>query len=171
MKKLMLVGFVAATLFAFSLAQAGTHVTIKNADDYHNNPAYKARYDHPLTHVIANKNVKVDVTTDTIMHSCCMPASLVVAGKIQNVTTQRIDYVRLIFAFEDKDGRVLHTESMYNYKAVSLNDDAETREILKETPHFTPLAPGDTDTFSMQIPGISLPRYEKVELMTFDQRP
>ncbi len=173
MNKLIAIASFAATVAAFGAgaALAGTHVTIKDSvTDYHQLPSYKAIFDHPLTTVLPNKNLKVAITDDVIQRSCCIPPQLVVAGKITNVTPAPIDYVKLIFAFEDKDGRVLHTERMFNLKAASLNDDAEVQRLLNEKPHFTPLKPGETDTFAFQVVGSELPRYSKVELMTFEQR-
>ena len=63
------------------------------------------RYDHPKTQVVPNDQLQVVVTRDVIMHSCCMPPNLVVSGKITNTSDKPIDYVRLHFAFEDKNGK------------------------------------------------------------------
>ena len=64
------------------------------------------------------------VTHDVIMRSCCMPPNLVVSGKITNTSDKPIDYVRLHLRFEDKSGKILHGESLYNHHAESLADDA-----------------------------------------------
>ena len=98
-----------------------------------------------------------------------MPTQLVVAGTVTNISAQPIDYVKLIFSFENKDGRVLHTESLYNLQAASLNDDLATQRLLDEKPHFTALAPGVSDKFSFEIPIELLPACSKVELVTVEQ--
>ena len=96
---------------------------------------------------------------------------LVVGGRVTNASGQPINYVHLLFAFEDEDGKVLHAESTYNHMAASMADDEEMEQILKEKPHFTPLKPGDSDTFAMSVPVILLPRFAKVELFSNDTRP
>ena len=172
MKKLLMT----AVMLAFaSAAIAATHVDLKPDDDAAN-AAKQARYDkllhdHPKTEPVANPDLKVQITTDRIIRSCCRPPDLVVGGKVTNASKEPIDYVRLLFAFEDEDGKVLHAESTYNHMAVSMADDEEMERILKEKPHFTPLKPGDTDTFSMVVPMIVLPRFNKVELFSNDTRP
>ncbi len=144
-------------------------MVIKDADQASRDAIVKKLRDHPLTQVVPNQNVKVQITTDTIVRSCCMPPQLVVAGSITNVSSKPIDYVKLIFAFEDGDGRVLHTESLYNEKAASLNDDAELQRVLNEKPHFTVLPPGASDKFSFGVPTTLLPRCSKIELVSVEQ--
>ncbi|HVN29904.1 MAG TPA: hypothetical protein VMT64_15515 [Candidatus Binataceae bacterium] len=173
MKKLLMTAVMLA--FASTATLAATQVaTTPDSDAI--NAARQAKYDkllhdHPKTEPIANPDLKVQVTTDRIIRSCCRPPDLVVGGKVTNASKEPIDYVRLLFAFEDEDGKVLHAESTYNHNAVSMADDEEMERILKEKPHFTPLKPGDTDTFSMVVPTIVLPRYNKVELFSNDTRP
>jgi hypothetical protein len=52
-----------------------------------------------------------------------------------------------------------------------MSDDLEIQAILKEKPHFTPIAPGDTDTFTMSVPLPLLPKFDKVELYSSDMKP
>lgn len=119
-----------------------------------------------MTQVVPNDDLRVVITSDVIMRSCCMPSRLVVGGKITNISGRPIDYVRLHFAFEDSNGKVLHGESLYNYHAESLSDDAYIRKILNEKPHFEPIGPGQSDTFRFSIPCVELPRFSKVELFS-----
>ena len=44
-------------------------------------------------------------------------------------------------------------------------------QILKETPHFTVLNPGESDSFAMSVPVVLLPKFSKVELFSNDTRP
>lgn len=167
---------VTALFVSFATAAfAGTRVEMKQnaaAEEAARQRAYdKALHDHPKTEPISNHDLKVAITTDQIMRSCCRPPDLVVVGKVTNITSRPINYVRFLFAFEDKDGRVLHAESVYNHAAESLSDDVQIQEILKEKPHFTPIPPGGTDTFTMTIPVILLPRFSKVELYSNDTNP
>ncbi len=119
MKKLIAVGIFLA-FSASSVTFAGTRVNIKDSDDAKAEADMHIRYDHPKTQVIPNDQLQVVVTRDVIMHSCCMPPNLVVSGKITNTSDKPIDYVRLHFAFEDKSGKILHGESLYNHHAESL---------------------------------------------------
>ncbi|HZC45939.1 MAG TPA: FxLYD domain-containing protein [Candidatus Acidoferrum sp.] len=167
MKKLIAI----ATLLVFSAASAafaGTRVQIKGSEDAAMEADMHARYDHPKTKVVPNDELKVVVTSDVIMHSCCMPPSLVVSGKITNVSDHPIDYVRLHFAFEDKRGKVLHGESQYNHHAESLDDSEYVQKILNEKPHFDPILPGQSDTFGFSISCTELPAFSKVELFSND---
>jgi hypothetical protein len=172
MKKLLI---TALFLTFASAALAGARVEIKPNEDAQE-AARQAAYDkylndHPKTEPVSNPDLKVKITTDRIMRSCCRPPDLVIGGKVTNASKQPINYVHLLFAFEDGDGKVLHAESTYNYKAQSMADDEEMEQILKEKPHFTPLNPGDTDSFSMSIPLLLLPKFAKVELFSNDARP
>jgi hypothetical protein len=167
MKKLIAI----ATFIAFGAASAsfaGTRVEIKDSEQARAVADMHARYDHPKTQVVPNDQVQVVITTDAIMHSCCMPPNLVVAGKITNRSSQPIDYIHLHFAFEDKDGKVLHGESLYNHKAESMSDDENVQKILNEKPHFEPILPGQTDTFGFSISCTELPEFSKVELFSND---
>jgi hypothetical protein len=172
MKKLLM---TALFLTFASTALAGAQVEIKpnaQAQEADRQAAYdKYLNDHPKTEPIANSDLKIKITTDRIMRSCCRPPDLVVAGKITNASAQPINYVHLLFAFEDEDGKVLHAESTYNHKAASMADDEEMEELLKEKPHFTPLAPGDTDSFAMSVPLPMVPKFAKVEMFSNDTRP
>lgn len=162
---------VVATFLAFgvaSVAFAGTRVQIKDSDEAAAEADMHARFDHPKTEVVPNDQLKVEVTRDVIMHSCCMPPNLVVTGKITNVSSRPIDYVRLHFAFEDKDGKVLHGESLYNHHAESLDDDPYIQKVLNEKPHFDPIQPGQSDTFGFSISCTELPQFSKVELFSND---
>jgi hypothetical protein len=172
MKKLLI---TALFLTVATTALAGAQVEIK-PDEQAQNAARQAVYDkylndHPKTEAISNSALKIKITTDRIMRSCCRPPDLVVAGKITNASAQPIKYVHLLFAFEDQDGKVLHAESTYNNKAVSMGDDEEIAQMLKEKPHFTPLNPGDTDSFAMSVPLPLLPKFAKVEMFSNDARP
>jgi hypothetical protein len=167
MKKLIAV----AALIAFGAAGttfAGTRVQIKDSEDAAVQADMHARYDHPKTEVVPNDRLRVVITHDTIMHSCCMPPNLVVSGKITNISGRPIDYVRLHFAFEDKDGKVLHGETLYNHHAESLSDDPYVQKILNEKPHFDPILPGQSDTFGFSISCTELPVFSKVELFSND---
>ena len=165
MRKLAL---AAVTILVACVTTTGYAGTMVNTGPVTNDPAHKAdlkeRYDHPIAQVAANETVKIDIKADAIMRSCCMPSNLIIAGNVTNVGGQPIDYALLTFSFRDKDGRVVYSESMYNEKAASLLDDAEVQAILNEKPHFEPIAPGASDTFSFSIPMVLLPRYESVKL-------
>jgi hypothetical protein len=167
MKKIIVVAIFLA-FGAASVAFAGTRVQIKNGLDAVAEADMHRRYDHPKTQVVPNDQLDVVVTRDVIMHSCCMPASLVVAGRITNVSDKPIDYVRLHFAFEDQNGKVLHGESLYNHHAESLADDAYVQKILNEKPHYSPILPGKSDTFAFSISCTELPVFSKVELFSND---
>ena len=115
--------YAVAIFLAFSAASvtfAGTRVNIKDSEEAAAEADMHRRYDHPKTQVVPNDQLQVVVTRDVIMHSCCMPPNLVVAGKITNTSDKPIDYVHLHFAFEDKNGKILHGESLYNHHAESL---------------------------------------------------
>jgi hypothetical protein len=172
MKKLLM---TALFLTFASMALAGARVEIKPNEEARE-AAHQAAYDkypsdHPRTEAISNSALKIKITTDRILRSCCRPPDLIVAGHLTNASAQPINYVHILFAFEDEDGRVLHAESTYNHMAVSMSDDEEMEQILKEKPHFTPLNPGDSDTFSMSVPLPLLPKFAKVEMFSNDTRP
>jgi hypothetical protein len=159
------------TVGVAGIAVAGTRVDMKDSERARAEADYHARYDHPKTEVINNKDVKIDITRDAIMRSCCMPPNLVVAGTMTNLGARPIDYVRFNFAFENKDGKILHAESVFNHKAESLGDDAAVQRILNEKPHFEPIPPGQSDSFAFSMPLPMLPPYSKVELFSTDMRP
>ena len=172
MRKLLMTALFLA--FA-SAAIAETRVEIKQSPEDQEAARIavieKYRNDHPKTEAINNASLNIAITTDRILRSCCRPPDLVVAGRLTNLSGRPIDWVRLVFAFEDENGKVIHAESVYNHKAESMNDDLEIQQILKEKPHFTPLNPGDTDTFSMSVPLPLLPKFAKVEMYSNDMRP
>ena len=167
MKKLIAIAALVA-FGAAGAALAGTRVEIKDSDQARAEATMHATYDHPRTQVVPNDQLQVVVTDDLIMRSCCMPPHLIVGGKITNVSDRPIDYVRLHFAFEDRNGKVIHGESLYNHHAESLSDDAYIQKILNEKPHFEPIRPGQSDTFRFSIPCIELPTFSKVELFSND---
>jgi hypothetical protein len=167
MKKLVtIVTFLA--FCAATAAFAGTRVAVKSAEDAAQEADMHRRFDHPMTQVVPNDQLQVVVTRDVIMHSCCMPPNLVISGKITNVSNKPIDYVRLHFAFEDKSGKVLHGESLYNHHAESLSDSEYVQKVLNEKPHFDPILPGHSDTFGFSISCTELPEFSKVELFSDD---
>lgn len=172
MKKLLM---TALFLTFASAAFAAARVEIKPNEDAQNaarQAAYdRSLHDHPKTEAISHPGLKIAINTDRIMRSCCRPPDLVVSGHVTNVSQSPINYIRFLFAFEDEDGKVLHAESVYNHRAESLSDDEEIARILKEKPHFTPIKPGDTDTFTMAIPLPLLPKFDKVEMFSNDTRP
>jgi|SRR5579863_1352534 len=170
MKKLIAIATFLAVCGA-GVTLAGTRVQIKDSEQARRDADIHNRYDHPKTQVVKNDDLKIDVTTDQIFYSCCMPPNLVVGGNITNVSPRPINYVRLNFAFEDNSGKVLHGESLYNHKAESMADDENTQRILNEKPHFDPLQPGQTDTFAFSISCTELPRFSKVELFSNDVKP
>ena len=147
-----------------SIALAGAQVEMKQSEAARQEAARKAYYDHPETQVVPSKDVKVVITKDSIMRSCCMPPNLVVAGDVTNITTHPVDYVRMIISFEDAKGKIVHAETIYNMKAASLGEDEDVRRLLNESPHFDPLKPGGSDRFSFSIPTPMLPKFAKVEL-------
>jgi len=167
MKKLIAI----ATCLVFGAASAtfaGTRVDIKDSEQAAAEADMHARYDHPKTQVVPNDQLQVVITHDVIMRSCCTPPSLVISGKITNVSDRPIDYVRLHFAFEDRNGKILHGESQYNHHAESLADDPYVQKILNEKPHFDPILPGQSDTFGFSISCTELPVFSKVELFSND---
>jgi acyl-CoA hydrolase len=165
MRKRALAVAMLLVAYATTAAYAGTMV---NTGPVTNDPAHKAdlkeRHDHPIAQVAANDTVKIDIKADAVMRSCCMPPNLLISGNVTNVGGQPIDYALLTFSFRDKDGKVVYAESIYNEKAASLANDAEVQVILNEKPHFEPLRPGASDTFSYGVPLTIVPKYESVKL-------
>src|SRR5271168_2810278 len=170
MKKLIAIATLLA-LGAAGIAFAGTRVEMKGSLGARQAADLQRRQDHPKTQVVKNDDLKINITSDRIFYSCCIPPRLVVAGKLTNVSPRPIDYVRLNFAFEDKSGKILHAESMYNSKAASMSDDENTQRILNEKPHFDPLQPGQSDTFAFSIICTELPSFSKVELFSNEINP
>jgi len=147
-----------------SMALAGAQVQLQDSETARQAALRKAYYDHPATQVVPSKDVKVVITKDSIMRSCCMPPNLVVAGDVTNITPHPVSYVRMVISFEDVKGKILHAETIYNMKAASLGEDEDVRRLLNETPHFDPLLPGSSDRFTFSIPTPMLPNFAKVEL-------
>ena len=147
-----------------SIAFAGAQVPLQDSETARQEALRRAYYDHPATKVVPSKDVKVVITKDSIMRSCCMPPNLVVAGDVTNMTAHPVSYVRMVISFEDVKGKILHAETIYNMKAASLGEDEEVRRLLNETPHFDPLLPGSSDRFTFSIPTPMLPNFAKVEL-------
>jgi hypothetical protein len=170
MKKLIVIATLLA-LSAAGIAFAGTRVEIKESEQARQAADMQRRQDHPHTQVVENDDLKINITTDQILYSCCIPPRLLVAGNLTNVSPRPIDYVRLTFAFADKSGKILHAESMYNSKAASMSDDLNTQRILNEKPHFDPLQPGQSDTFAFSITCTELPMFSKVELFSSEINP
>ena len=169
MKKLLL---TALFVSVGSVALAGARVDIQPNIEKERRAAYERELnDHPKAQPIENPNLKIKITTDRIIRSCCRPPDLVIGGSLTNASNQPINYVHLLFAFEDGDGKVLHAESTYNHMAASMADDEEMEQILNEKPHFTVLKPGESDTFAMSVPVMLLPRFSKLELFSNDTRP
>jgi hypothetical protein len=172
MKKLLM---TALALTIASTAFAAAQVEIKPSEEAQE-AARQAIYDknlndHPKTEAISHPGLKIAINTDRIIRSCCRPPDLVVSGHVTNVSQQPVNYVHFVFAFEDADGKVLHAESVYNHQAESLSDDEQIERILKEKPHFTPIKPGDSDSFVMDVPLPLLPKFAKVEMFSNDTRP
>ncbi len=167
--------FCAILAFFASPALAGTQLDSARQNDARARAraeqALKRLQDHPRTEVMPNPDLEVNITTDTIMRSCCRPPDLVVIGRATNRSPHPVDYIRFIFAFEDKEGKVVHAESVYNSKAASMGEDAEVERVLNEKPHFTPIPSGHSDTFAMSIPLPLLPNFAKVELYSNDTGP
>src|SRR5580700_3411828 len=103
MKKLLM---TALFLTCASAALAGARVDLKPNDEASRQALYdKALNDHPKTQPIANPDLKFKITTDRILRSCCRPPDLVVGGRVTNASSKPINYVHLLFAFEDEDGK------------------------------------------------------------------
>lgn len=172
MKKLLI---TALFLTFASVALAGARIEIKPSEEAQEAARQAANdsqlNDHPKTEAISHPGLRIAINTDRIIRSCCRPPDLVVAGHVTNVSPRPLNYIHFLFAFEDKDGKVLHAESVYNHMAESLSDDEEIERILKEKPHFTPIKPGDSDTFTMEVPLPLLPNFAKVEMFSNDARP
>ncbi|MFZ1888427.1 MAG: hypothetical protein WAU33_10370 [Candidatus Binataceae bacterium] len=166
-KHIGLIGFTALAVASSAIAAVTVMaaVTVKdNSEAARESAMTHLLYDHPLTQVQQVKDVQVVISTDQIMRSCCMPPNLVVAGKVVNTDSHPIDYVKLIFSFEDAHGKIVHAETVYNARAITMNEDPEVSRILNEKPHFDPLQPGASDHFAFSIPMPMLPRFAKVKL-------
>jgi hypothetical protein len=163
-----LLAFLLLSPFAFS-APTAARVQLMTPSVEKDTAARQALYnrlvhDHPLAEAMPNSRVAVRIMTDRIMRSCCMPPELVIAGKVTNRTAHPLDYVRLRIAFENAIGGNIYAETIYNSKAASMADSPEVERMLNEKPHFTPLAPGTSDTFVFSIPLPLLPKFAKVRV-------
>jgi hypothetical protein len=157
--------FAAALSLAFSsIALAGARLTVKSGGS----PDERRVHDHPLAQVAVNPDVGIQITRDHILRSCCKPPDLIVSGKVTNITPRPIDYVRLVIAMKDANGRVVYTESTYNHGAATLFEDPEIAKILNEKPHFDPIAPGASDNFVFMISLPSLPSYKSTMVLATD---
>ncbi|HKN02249.1 MAG TPA: hypothetical protein VJX23_17190 [Candidatus Binataceae bacterium] len=164
MKRIAAFAALAIGVGIANIALAGAHVELNNAAQAKQEAARRALYDHPATQVVPAKDIKVVITTDSIMRSCCMPPNLVVTGAVTNLAAHPVNYVKFIFSFENADGKIVYAETIYNLKAASMGEDEEVSRVLNEKPHFDPLPPGTTDQFSYTVPTPLLPRFSKVEL-------
>jgi hypothetical protein len=117
----------------------------------------------PKTQLAPSDEVRVEIKTDTVIRSCCAPPTLVVSGAITNTTSQPIDFVRLIFSFQDATGKELLAEDAYNDKAANMGADADLLAVMNEQRTFEPLPPGASDEFTYAVPLPLVPRYERVE--------
>lgn len=154
-----------ALIFGFaSLAAAGAHVRVKPSDE----TRYRRLNDHPRAQPVANQEIKIEITTDDILRSCCKAPDLIVSGKVTNIAPQPIDYIRLIIALKDGNGRVVYTEDTYNHGAVTMFEDPAIAKILNEKPHFDRLVPGASDTFVFTIPTPILPSYKTALVLATD---
>ena len=140
-------------------------------------PSHKAANDEskgmvdaerPIAEIAQNQDVKIAITNDIVLRSCCKPPDLLVSGKLTNITSHPIDYVRLIIAMKDSKGRVVYTEDTHNRGAVTMFEDPQVAKLLNDKPHFDPIAPGAGDTFQFNIPLIVVPRFKSVLVMATD---
>jgi hypothetical protein len=123
---------------------------------------------HPLAQPIASQEVRIDITSDSIFRSCCKPPDLLVSGKVTNLTSRPINYVRLVINMKDAQGRQVYSEDTYNHGAITLFEDPQIAKLLNEKRHFDPLAPGASDTFVFVIPMPLIPRYKSVAIAAGD---
>src|SRR5438445_12346517 len=98
MNKLIFGGLALAVGLALTLAAipvlAGTRVMQGAGEDEARKQASMHKlYDHPKTEAVSNGDVKIRVTTDRIMRSCCQPPDLVINGKITNASPRTVDFV------------------------------------------------------------------------------
>lgn len=145
---------------------AGTRITQqeKAAEAVRADAEYHRLFDHPRVQPVASGDVKMEVTGDKFVRSCCKPPDYLIMGNLWNISSKPIDYVMLKLVFKDKNGNVVYTEDGYNHQAVTLGEDPEIAQVLKESPHFDPLPAGAKDTFYFYIPLPFVPRYASVEL-------
>ncbi len=119
---------------------------------------------HPLAEVVANPQVKIDITSDSVLRSCCRPPDLIVSGKVTNIASRPIKYVRLVITMRDADGRAVYSEDTYNHGAITLFEDPQIAKLLNEKPHFDPIAPGAKDSFVFAIPLPLIPSYKSAAI-------
>jgi len=124
--------------------------------------------ERPAAEIAQNREVRIEITDNTVLRSCCRPPDLIVGGKLTNLTSHPIDYVRLIIAMKDSKGRVVYTEDTHNHGAVTMFEDPQLAKVLNDKPHFDPLAPGAGDTFLFDIPLLAVPNFKSVLVMATD---
>jgi hypothetical protein len=162
MKHVTAVALVAALGFASS-AWAGARIEVHPESAA--SPATDPHDSHPRAQAISTSDLKISVTEDRILRSCCL-TNLVVLGKITNTGSTPIDYVKLLLTFENQGGRIVYIEDTYNHGAVTMFEDPEIAKVLHDRPHFTALKPGQSDTFQFTVPYDWIPPYTKVQLLT-----
>ncbi len=124
--------------------------------------------ERPIAEIAENQDVKIAITINTVLRFCCKPPDLLVSGKLTNITSHPIDYVRLIIAMKDSKGRVVYTEDTHNRGAVTMFEDPQIAKVLNDKPHFDPIAPGAGDAFQFNIPLTAVPGFKSVLVMATD---
>ncbi len=119
---------------------------------------------HPLAQPVANPEVRIEITSDDVLRSCCKPPDLIVSGKVTNLASRPINYIRLVITMRDAGGRTVYSEDTYNHGATTLFEDPQIARLLNEKPHFDPIAPGSTDSFIFSIPMPLIPRYKSAAI-------
>ena len=169
MKKPLLIVVSAVVLGLASFAAAGVQLRLRNQPPPATAVAPIAAVrlgpdGHPLAEIVANPQVRIDITSDNIMRSCCMAPHLIVSGKVTNLASRPINYVRLVITMRDGDGRAVYSEDTYNHGAITLFEDPQIARLLKEKPHFDPIAPGAKDSFVFAIPLPLVPSYKSAAI-------
>jgi hypothetical protein len=157
-------GLAAIVLIALGVCHAETRVSPVEGLSPGAAAAYHKLYDHPVAKVVANPEVKIEISSDKIMRSCCAPPNLAIAGNVTNLSAKPIDYLKLLLTFHDDHGTVVFRDVSYNQKAASMGEDPIVAEALNEKPHFEPLPPGSRDSFTFFIPLPEVPRYQSCRL-------
>lgn len=119
---------------------------------------------HPLAEIVANPQVRIDITSDSVLRSCCRAPDLIVSGKVTNIASRPINYVRLVITMRDADGRAVYSEDTHNHGAITLFEDPQIARLLNEKPHFDPIAPGAKDSFVFAIPLPLVPSYKSAAI-------
>ena len=163
-KHVAIAALLALALTGAARAESGKWVATQDRTVEPANGALPA--DHPKAQAAPSKDLKVKITFDQVLRSCCAPATLVVSGTVTNVSNHPIDYIRFYLSFEDDDGNIVYAETSYNKKAVSLNDDQMAMKIFNEKPHFETIPPGGSDTFSVSTLMPWVPPFTRLEVVT-----